>query len=111
METVELMKALGHETRLRVVHLLLQKETLCVCDLFEVLQLPQPTVSRHLKILRDKGLVSDFRNNQWVHYCLVQQDDPRIMDILESVVALAKVAAVFAQDSQRLKQTVLADCC
>ncbi len=111
MNAVELMKVLGHETRLRVVHLLMLKETLCVCDLFEVLQLPQPTVSRHLKILRDKGLVADFRHNQWVHYRLLTQDDSRVMGILTSVLEMAKDSPVFKQDSDRLNQTVLADCC
>ena len=58
--TAKLFKALSDETRLRILSLLTEGE-LCVCDLMEVLQLPQSTVSRHLAYLRNTGLVADRR--------------------------------------------------
>ncbi|MCB2231753.1 metalloregulator ArsR/SmtB family transcription factor [bacterium] len=64
-----LFKALADPTRLRIVILLTRRE-MCVCDLTEVLSLPQSTVSRHMGILKSAGVVSDNRQGKWVHYSL-----------------------------------------
>jgi ArsR family transcriptional regulator, arsenate/arsenite/antimonite-responsive transcriptional repressor len=45
---------------------------LCVCDLVEILDLPQPTISRHLAYLRDVGLVEVTRQSRFAHYRLVE---------------------------------------
>ncbi|WP_154222686.1 ArsR/SmtB family transcription factor [Marinicella rhabdoformis] len=111
MEMVELMKALGHETRLRVLHLLIVKGGLCVCDLFEVLQLPQPTVSRHLKLLRDADLVSGFRENQWMHYQVNADVPSEIMAVVSLVVAGAQKDSLLQADLKRLQKVKLAVCC
>lgn len=111
MEIVELMKALGHETRLRILHLLLARDALCVCDLFEVLQLPQPTVSRHLKLLRDAGLVSDYRENQWVHYEVKKELKAERRRVMDVVLAEAKHEKLLKSDLLRLDQAALAVCC
>ncbi|UCD65191.1 MAG: winged helix-turn-helix transcriptional regulator [Candidatus Zixiibacteriota bacterium] len=62
-------KALSEPVRLRTVVLLTEGE-LCVCDLTEVLSLPQSTVSRHMSRLKTAGLVSDRREGKWVYYRL-----------------------------------------
>jgi ArsR family transcriptional regulator len=67
--TAKLFKALSDETRLRILSLLTAGE-LCVCDLMEVFQLPQSTVSRHLAYLRNTGLVDDRRQGVWMYYRL-----------------------------------------
>lgn len=64
-----IFKALADPTRLRIVVLLTRRD-MCVCDLTEVLSLPQSTVSRHMGILKSAGLVSDTRQGRWVHYSL-----------------------------------------
>ena len=66
----KLFKALSDETRLRILALLSHGE-LCVCDLMEVLNLPQSTVSRHLAHLRNAGLVDDRRQGVWMYYRLL----------------------------------------
>jgi len=48
----------------------LRREELCVCDLVEILQAPQPTVSRHLSYLRRAGLVKTRREKSWNFYAL-----------------------------------------
>ena len=65
----ETFRALAEATRLRIVMLLLEGE-LCVCDLMEVLNLPQSTVSRHMARLKGADLVTDRREGKWVHYTL-----------------------------------------
>lgn len=66
-------KALGDPVRLRLLSLIAAHETgeACVCDLTEPVGLSQPTVSHHLKVLREAGLVTGERRGTWVHYRLV----------------------------------------
>jgi len=63
-------KALGDPVRLRLFSLLASGNELCVCHLTDALQLPQSTVSRHLAILRNAGLVDTRRDGKWIHYRL-----------------------------------------
>jgi len=65
-----LFEALSDETRRRILALLLTRGELCVCDLFGVLQLPQPKVSRHLAVLRESELLISRKQGTWVHYRL-----------------------------------------
>jgi len=65
----QLYRALGDETRLRIVALLAHGE-LCVCHLEAALDLPQPTVSRQLGVLRHAGVVASRRKGTWIHYRL-----------------------------------------
>lgn len=53
-------KALGEPTRLRIIKLLTEQD-LCVCDLEKIMQISQPRISQHLKVLRHAGLVNERR--------------------------------------------------
>src|SRR5215203_1151658 len=67
---VDLMfRAFSDRTRLRILHLLRDGER-CVCDLVEVLDVPQPKASRHLAYLRKAGLVVARKDGLWMHYSL-----------------------------------------
>jgi ArsR family transcriptional regulator len=66
---IRVMKALSDPNRVRVVKLL-QKEELCVCEIQDVLGLAQSTVSKHMKILEDAGLVERKRQGTWMIYSL-----------------------------------------
>jgi ArsR family transcriptional regulator len=65
-------KALSEPLRLRIVHLLMQRESLCVCDLMSILDQGQSTISRHLNYLKNAGLVQHWREGTWMHYALVR---------------------------------------
>lgn len=71
---IRVMKALSDPNRLKIVKVLGRKE-LCVCELTALLGLAQSTVSKHLKILEDAGLVSSTREGAWVNYCLADGRD------------------------------------
>lgn len=58
-------------TRIRLLNLLVVGE-MCVCDLVEILDIPQPTVSRHLAYLRKAGLVTAKRDSNFAHYRLTE---------------------------------------
>ncbi|WP_028988064.1 ArsR/SmtB family transcription factor [Thermicanus aegyptius] len=64
---VQLCKALGHETRFAIIRLLLERKKFCG-DLVQELNLPQSTVSHHLKILKNSGLVVAEEQGTWVCY-------------------------------------------
>jgi ArsR family transcriptional regulator len=66
---VKVMKALSDPNRVKIIKLLQQK-LMCVCELQAALNLAQPTVSKHLKILEEAGLVDYKKEGLWVNYFL-----------------------------------------
>ena len=103
-----LFKALGDATRLRIVGLLLAGEV-CVCDLHESLNIPQPKASRHLAYLRRAGLVTARREGLWMHYRLGTLPNPVLAAIGHAVRhALTHLDAV-QRDGVRLEKRT--GCC
>lgn len=70
VELAPLFKALGDPVRLRLLSLIASHAggEACVCDLTGVFELSGPTISHHLKVLREAGLVSGQRRGTWVYY-------------------------------------------
>jgi len=66
---VKVMKALSDPNRVKIIKLL-QQRSMCVCELQAALKLAQPTVSKHLKILEEAGLVDYRKEGLWVNYFL-----------------------------------------
>jgi ArsR family transcriptional regulator, arsenate/arsenite/antimonite-responsive transcriptional repressor len=64
-------RALSDPTRVAIVNRLASTEECCVCDLNAAFDLSQPTISHHLKVLRDAGLVEASRRGTWAYYRLV----------------------------------------
>lgn len=63
------LKALADETRLRVLDLLIQhSEALCVCDITAQFNLRQPTISHHLRLLREAALIRAEKHGTWMYY-------------------------------------------
>jgi ArsR family transcriptional regulator, arsenate/arsenite/antimonite-responsive transcriptional repressor len=72
--TAQVLKLLGDKTRLTIVALLMKRE-FCVCELQEVFDMSQPSISQHLRKLKDAGLVKEARKGQWVYYSLNKNND------------------------------------
>jgi ArsR family transcriptional regulator len=66
---LKVMKALSDPNRVKIIKLLEQKR-MCVCELRGALKIAQPTVSKHLKILEEAGLVNYRKDGLWVNYFL-----------------------------------------
>ncbi len=66
-------KALSDPTRVAIVNRLSTAEAVCVCDLTAAFDLSQPTISHHLRILRDAGLVEAEPRGTWAYYRLVAE--------------------------------------
>ena len=68
-ELVQTFKALSDANRIRILKML-EVRPLCVCEITAVLGLAASTVSKHLSILRDAGLIFDMKEGKWVNYYL-----------------------------------------
>jgi ArsR family transcriptional regulator len=66
-------KALADPTRVAIVNRLAAADECCVCDLNAAFDLSQPTISHHLKVLREAGLVESSRRGTWAYYRLVPE--------------------------------------
>jgi ArsR family transcriptional regulator, arsenate/arsenite/antimonite-responsive transcriptional repressor len=66
-------KALADPTRVAIVNSLSAADEVCVCNLTATFELSQPTISHHLKILREAGLVESTRRGTWAYYRLVPE--------------------------------------
>lgn len=65
---LELFKVLSDPTRLKIFQILFKKEARCVGELVEILDQPQPTISRHLNHLKKLGILSCVRDGTWMWY-------------------------------------------
>src|SRR6516165_7512023 len=75
-------KALADPTRVAIVNRLAAADECCVCDLNAAFDLSQPTISHHLKVLRDAGLVESSRRGTWAYYRLVPDAVRELRDTL-----------------------------
>ena len=88
-ELAPMFKALGDPVRLRLMSLIASTGSeACVCDLSGVFDLTQPTISHHLKVLRQAGLVTSERRGTWVYYRV----HPEVLERLAGLLDTAPVA-------------------
>ncbi|MFF8905898.1 ArsR/SmtB family transcription factor [Streptomyces olivaceoviridis] len=80
----KVFKALGDPVRLRLLSMIASRSggEVCVCDLTPAFDLSQPTISHHLKLLRQAGLIDCERRGTWVYYWLVPEMTDRLAGIL-----------------------------
>jgi len=86
-----MFKALADPVRLRLFSLIAARggDEACVCDLTETFELSGPTMSYHLRLLREAGLVSSQRRGTWVYYRLIPQALEQLAAVLTPTPALA----------------------
>jgi ArsR family transcriptional regulator len=91
-ELARVFKALGEPVRLRLLSLIASHAggEACVCDLSGVFEVSGPTISHHLKVLRDAGLLTSERRASWVYYTVV----PEVLGSLSSLLSVSADAAV-----------------
>lgn len=76
----DFFKALGDETRQRIINLLLHHSSLNVNDLTRILEIPQSKISRHLALLRHADWLIFTRRDKWVYYRINPELDPHFLD-------------------------------
>lgn len=80
------LRALASESRLRIIRRLAEGEC-CVCDLVDLIGADQSTVSKHLAVLRDNGIVDGSRRGQHVYYRLLT---PSVLSFLSCATAILR---------------------
>ena len=78
---IKVVKALSDTNRIKIVKML-QHKRMCVCEIQALLQIAQPSVSKHLKILENAGLVGSVKNGLWVNYYLDGNSSPYAASLL-----------------------------
>lgn len=80
-QTARLFRDLGHPVRLKILCILAREGRQCVCRMLPELEVPQPTLSRHLAILRGHGLIEDEREGTLVFYRIADQG---VLDVMRA---------------------------
>lgn len=106
-EFIRVTKALSDPNRVKLIKIL-QQRTMCVCEIQAALGIAQPTVSKHLKVLEDAGLVGRHKEGLWVNYYLADgnsspyaasllgnlkhwlKDDPEIRTIMDKIPGIQR---------------------
>ena len=80
MNVVTFTRALGDVTRWRIVRLVME-EALCVCELADILDMPQSSVSSHVQVLRRAGLLESEKCEKWTYFRI----DPRFLKLIRDL--------------------------
>ncbi|WP_428605188.1 metalloregulator ArsR/SmtB family transcription factor [Sedimenticola sp.] len=107
----QLLSALADQTRLRVVNLLSHAGELCVCDLVSALESHQPKISRHLKTLRDTGLINARRDGTWMHYRMNPELPTWSSQAITHLLNGCETKKPYTDDRRRLAETAGTTCC
>ena len=77
------IKALGDENRFRIM-MMLRKRALCSCEILDVLDIAGGTLSAHIKVLKEAGLVRADKQGRWIEYRIADEGVDQLMETLES---------------------------
>lgn len=81
-KTAAIFKAFCDENRIKILQLLLGGEK-CACKLLEALAITQPTLSHHMKILLDSGIVNGRKEGKWMHYSISKKGLEKAQEYLD----------------------------
>jgi ArsR family transcriptional regulator len=105
-ELETLFQALGDRTRVRLLNLMADGEV-CVCFFVEVLDEPQPKISRHLAYLRSAELVSARRDGKWAHYTITPPEHPTLRAAFDAALEAFRADRELQRDRAALARA----CC
>ena len=88
-ETARVFKAFCDENRLQILELLRSGEK-CACKLLEEMSISQPTLSHHMKILCDSGIVTSREEGKWTHYQISRQGSEKAVELLKEITAVTE---------------------
>ena len=105
---IETTKAISDPNRVRALMALRGRE-LCVCRIIELLQLAPSTVSKHLTILKQAGLIEGRKEGRWMHYRLPDDQGSKAWKTLDWVFKSLENSPEIETDSKRLAQIINTD--
>lgn len=95
--------ALADETRWRIVQLLFS-EPLCVCELADILDMPQSSVSSHLQVIRKAGMLDSEKCEKWMYYRMKENHRQLLLNIAEFFEVFPATDAVLRTDSRNAQK-------
>ncbi|MGN0292115.1 MAG: ArsR/SmtB family transcription factor [Lachnospiraceae bacterium] len=84
-EIATMFKALADENRIQILKLLKEGEK-CACHILEEMNVSQPTLSHHMKILCDAGIVTGRKEGKWMHYSISKEAYSKVKESLEELI-------------------------
>ena len=102
---IQKFKAMGDENRFRILMLLLERP-LCVCELLEVLDIKGGTLSAHLKILKNAGLINQEKDGRWIIYS-ISSENKTFLNEIEKELEDSKII----QDDKAMISEISRDIC
>ena len=84
LECTKILKALGEDTRIQIFEML-RNGKLCACNILDKFNITQPTLSHHMKILCDAGIVVGRKEGKWTHYRLSAEGRDRAVELLKQL--------------------------
>jgi len=98
-----IFQALANETRVRIIRLMVMTdEESCLCEMVDSLREPSYKLSRHLKILRQAGLLSSQKEGRWVYHRLVMEP-PYLEKLYSTVQELPDSSGIYSADLKRFR--------
>ncbi len=95
----QLMKALGEESRLRILNLLMHQGSMATTDLEFILDFTQTKTSRHIAYLKNAGILSARKKDQWVLYSIKEE----VIDIISQILSFVEKDSQLIQDISTYK--------
>lgn len=82
---LQISKAFSDHNRIKITALIQREHDLCVCEICDTLDLSQPLVSRHLKQLKEAGILQSHQEGKWIIYAITKQPSELLMKYLEEI--------------------------
>ncbi len=99
----KIVKALADKNRIRIIYLIKAKQVLCVCEITNIIGLSQSTISSHLKLLENAGLIESHRDGLWINYNINSQLDPASSGFIEIIYKNLEKDKQIVSDLKKLK--------
>lgn len=104
-KVIKILKALSDESRIRIVNLLKTKSGTCVCEITEIINLSQPTISSHLKKLEEAGIITFRKDGLWVNYYLNDEMDNESRELIDLIIRIIEKNPALKDDLQKIINT------
>jgi len=106
--TITVFKALSDENRLRAF-LALQAKELCVCQIIALLGLAPSTVSKHMSILKNAGVVETKKKGRWVYYRITDYENSGVEQILKALPDILTNEQQIKEDAEKINRILSID--
>ena len=102
-ELIKILKVLADKNRLRILNLLKNTKRMCVCELVYVIDITQPSISKHLKKMKEAELITDEHDSFWTYYQLNEAVSDPVNDIITIITSKLKKDIDCIKDLEKAK--------